>query len=458
MALMTINSGNTKDSPEIMQRKRFIFPQPILSEAEGSIARPYIAEPRLKNTRIYFSPKQSGSGMINATNTRPVTAWSNIQLTTNDGTITTPNFPTNTYGGYYDCDTGILTSIYTIHNVTESDYISTYNNYSNGSSTFWVYLGDINTYNTDGIAPISDKFNWEGISASLHNWGFTTLSGYPNSFYVMLPTSVLPADSLDGAKQWVANNHFQVIGQRKSGPIQIDIGPTIIKPSRGKQLITSSFQKSINFSFNYWTQPIIKEYEFVDYLTTVGYQTIINTGVNGNTTDLKIYGDADLIKFKQYYSLFGNSINDSYRNWGFLQSSSTSATWLLFRVYDGNATVGVSYDPIPWDSGFNFKFNLSQDYIQCWMNGQEKISIATDVEKTANTVAICIGSTRYNYTNTDLDNVYRIRSFKFWSGDTILRDYKPCVRLSDNKPGFYDLVNQTFNPSIGAKDFVPGYD
>ena len=92
------------------------------------------------------------------------------------------------------------------------------------------------------------------------------------------------------------------------------------------------------------------------------------------------------------------------------------------------------------------------------MNGEETIARNTDAEKDANSVAICIGSVRYNYTDTALDNVYRIRSFKFWSGDTLLRDYKPCIRLSDNKPGFYDLVNQTFNPSIGAKDFIPGYD
>ena len=43
---------------------------------------------------------------------------------------------------------------------------------------------------------------------------------------------------------------------------------------------------------------------------------------------------------------------------------------------------------------------------------------------------------------------------KIWDGETLVRHYVPVKRLSDDKYGFYDMVNGTFNPSIGSSDFT----
>ena len=44
------------------------------------------------------------------------------------------------------------------------------------------------------------------------------------------------------------------------------------------------------------------------------------------------------------------------------------------------------------------------------------------------------------------------------NGTTLSRWYIPVRRLSDNVGGMYDVVNNTFNPSMTGVDFVKGAD
>lgn len=50
----------------------------------------------------------------------------------------------------------------------------------------------------------------------------------------------------------------------------------------------------------------------------------------------------------------------------------------------------------------------------------------------------------------------RISAAKMWDGDTLLRNLVPCLRISDEALGMYDLVNDEFLPMEGAdaKDWV----
>ena len=44
-------------------------------------------------------------------------------------------------------------------------------------------------------------------------------------------------------------------------------------------------------------------------------------------------------------------------------------------------------------------------------------------------------------------------SFKIWKGDTMIRDFVPCYRKSDNVAGMYDLLNNTFYTNNGTGSF-----
>jgi len=41
---------------------------------------------------------------------------------------------------------------------------------------------------------------------------------------------------------------------------------------------------------------------------------------------------------------------------------------------------------------------------------------------------------------------------------TLLVDLVPCYRKSDNKPGMYDKVHNTFYTNVGTGDFTVGPD
>jgi hypothetical protein len=52
----------------------------------------------------------------------------------------------------------------------------------------------------------------------------------------------------------------------------------------------------------------------------------------------------------------------------------------------------------------------------------------------------------------------RIYHCKFYDGDNIVRDLYPCYRKSDNVPGMYDRINETFYPNKGTQSFIVGQD
>ena len=48
----------------------------------------------------------------------------------------------------------------------------------------------------------------------------------------------------------------------------------------------------------------------------------------------------------------------------------------------------------------------------------------------------------------------RLYSFKLYDGNTIIRNFIPCLRKSDNKPGLYDTVNNQFYTNSGTDEFL----
>ena len=51
---------------------------------------------------------------------------------------------------------------------------------------------------------------------------------------------------------------------------------------------------------------------------------------------------------------------------------------------------------------------------------------------------------------------YQLEYFKVYDNDTLVRDYVPCYRRTDNAAGLYDLVNNTFYPNVGTGNFTIG--
>ena len=50
----------------------------------------------------------------------------------------------------------------------------------------------------------------------------------------------------------------------------------------------------------------------------------------------------------------------------------------------------------------------------------------------------------------------KIKYFKIWENDTLVRDYIPCYRKSDNTIGMYDLVEEKLYTNLGTDTFKKG--
>lgn len=52
----------------------------------------------------------------------------------------------------------------------------------------------------------------------------------------------------------------------------------------------------------------------------------------------------------------------------------------------------------------------------------------------------------------------KVYSFKIYDNETLIRDFIPCYRKSDNVAGMYDIANNKFYTNAGTGDFIVGDD
>ena len=56
----------------------------------------------------------------------------------------------------------------------------------------------------------------------------------------------------------------------------------------------------------------------------------------------------------------------------------------------------------------------------------------------------------------DIKAYAKIYYCKIWDNGTLIRNYVPCIRISDNVVGMYDLINDVFYTNVGSGTFIAG--
>lgn len=238
-------------------RNRIIKSAPHLAHASGEEFDIVIAEPPIANMKIGISPIQSGSGIPSGSNKRSISGWGTIRVYFGIEyvDISMGNF-TGILHGSYDCESGNVISDWGLRTLIGDTNITSFSN-RGSSSIFWGYVSNLKIYNSPQETLISNMFSWTGYHYSydaVADWSFAGSSAYPNSFWVKVPNSVLPALSLDGAKSWVNDNNIQVAAPLKNGASTGNIGATAVSAPRGFQTVSTvnRFGK-ITTEFDYWT-------------------------------------------------------------------------------------------------------------------------------------------------------------------------------------------------------------
>ena len=202
-------------------------------------------------------------------------------------------------------------------------------------------------------------------------------------------------------------------------------------------------------------------YKACDYLQTSGFDARIDTGIPGNNDALVFDFDFATITRQAYAGAFGNYTNDNTRCWRMLNPSGTGDSRMYHtNAFNAKGSSTITSYAVPTDDsiiGARINFHISSGRVETKYGSYTSVGTKEADGTTAISIMnICIGAP--NPTRTGGSLVGRFWHFKIWDGSVLVRNYIPCVRKRDNKAGFYDLANHSFNPSIGTVDFIAGYD
>ena len=193
------------------------------------------------------------------------------------------------------------------------------------------------------------------------------------------------------------------------------------------------------------------EYQQVEYLRATGTQ-YINTGVktaNGigikaviscanNAENPMLCGASTTSSNRFFLWTFDAQLKIAY---GYRDAyTRTNHTWAINTVYDIDATIGTSKITLKQigAGGWTYEANVTTQF-----NGSiDLYLLATNVSGTS--------------TGNKLSG--KLYSASMYNSGRKIRDFIPCYRLSDSKPGLYDLVSNTFYTNAGTGEFTVGQD
>ena len=203
-------------------------------------------------------------------------------------------------------------------------------------------------------------------------------------------------------------------------------------------------------------------YTEVEYIKSTGTQ-YIDTGVNpANTVDFEIDFRTDYNHRSQESannsgseSMFGyisSNINKSYEfNFGGGVSQFSIFLWKN-NTYENGAKVVYFSTEQPNNPTDRIKIESKNDV---WKVNGNTVDTADSIGewKDENATLYVFGSNWDSQLRCFYDSMY-VYGLKIWDSSRLIRDFVPCIRNSDSKPGLYDKVNHNFYTNNGTGEFV----
>lgn len=194
-------------------------------------------------------------------------------------------------------------------------------------------------------------------------------------------------------------------------------------------------------------------YQRVEYIESTGTQYIdtgiipisstridINfayVGTTGYAGWVPIFGARSIIdNVQEYYAVFINN------------STLKLTTNYSSRDFGDNSNVYIEA---------NKKYNLKNNQGSFYINDILESSISTSDTLSNNTrYPVYLFDLNFHGSRMNRGTKTKIYSCKFYDDDTLIRNYIPCYRKSDNEIGLYDTVNNVFYTNQGTGVFLKG--
>lgn len=192
------------------------------------------------------------------------------------------------------------------------------------------------------------------------------------------------------------------------------------------------------------------EYQQVEYLQNGTTEFIKTDYVPPLNQDVRVTFD---------YALTQSLTNSSNAFFGYINSTG-SYKKLFVNCQSGNkwqaASGLLTSDSILPDVGVTIgqKYHGELTYNGLAIDGNAD-TFSTETTD-GNALAIYIFARRRVAGANALTPGLRLYSLKFYNGSTLEADFVPCFRISDGKPGMYDIVSEKFYTNAGSGEFIIG--
>ena len=195
-------------------------------------------------------------------------------------------------------------------------------------------------------------------------------------------------------------------------------------------------------------------YREVEYLESTGTQ-YIDTGLSlpsGFRLKTKIIPNTNLT---DNMDILGTNSSSSLRNFFMLSPASGPQTYQFLLGY-GSGDSGYTYFG-KWANNGVYEIDISNipNNRFAYINGvQYVLTDSSNVTYDSNNLYMFAG---HRSTPAVTNYFYgKIYATQIWSSAAQVRNFIPCIRTSDSKPGLYDTINDVFYVNQGTGEFIKG--
>jgi hypothetical protein len=194
-----------------------------------------------------------------------------------------------------------------------------------------------------------------------------------------------------------------------------------------------------------WNYGVPPEYQVVKYLESTGWQ-YIDTGITVNSSNHRALR---LVVDKNIISTSGWCLDGAANNGQDAFYHGRSSAGLIAYGIGGDIQTAVSYG-----SG-RYTFDLDAHGNRFLVTAEDG-TVLIDLAPSFGTNFTYAGLPLYLFGYSGERRWYagRIYSCQIYDSGELVRDFVPCYRNADSKPGMYDRKNEKFYTNCGADEFL----
>lgn len=193
-------------------------------------------------------------------------------------------------------------------------------------------------------------------------------------------------------------------------------------------------------------------YTQLEYIESTGTQ-YIDTGVNA---DNKLKLDMDIEFTSKGISNYKNSFGAIYNTGALrLHINPNNANSVNVQVGPNNSNVSV-FNGYPYTTRFQSIIDILNKTITTRIDNTTQDSTLTYTNSFNLNMNFWLFRRNSNSEDLKYYSYNKLYYFRMYQNGTLVRDFIPCYRNSDNEAGLYDLINNVFYTNQGVGKFIKG--